>query len=56
LLPWAHIDIGVTDEFLKSEYQRSLDGTETPDCRTGACNACGLEQSQPACQQKRAKI
>ena len=56
LLPWAHIDVGVTSDFLKQEHQRSLDGRETPDCRTEACNACGLEHWQPACQQKLAKI
>jgi radical SAM family uncharacterized protein len=52
LLPWAHIDTGITTDFLKREYQRSLELRETPDCRTGACNACGLETSQPACQKK----
>ena len=52
LLPWAHIDVGVTTAFLKREYQRSLEGKETRDCRTEACNACGLEHWQPACQEK----
>jgi radical SAM family uncharacterized protein len=52
LLPWAHIDVGVTPAFLKREYRRTLEGLETPDCRTGTCSACGLQQSQPDCQQK----
>jgi radical SAM superfamily enzyme YgiQ (UPF0313 family) len=52
LLPWAHIDVGVTTAFLKQEYQHSLDSKETADCRTEACNACGLERWQPVCQQK----
>jgi len=52
LLPWAHIDGGVTTAFLKQEYQRTIEGKETPDCRHNACNACGLERWQPACQQK----
>ncbi len=52
LLPWAHIDTGITNGFLKQEYQRSLDGKETRDCRIEACNACGLENSQPACQHR----
>ncbi|MFC1943649.1 TIGR03960 family B12-binding radical SAM protein [Chloroflexota bacterium] len=52
LLPWAHIDVGVTTAFLKQEYQRAIESMETPDCRTEACNACGLERWQPACQQK----
>jgi len=51
-LPWAHIDTGVTATFLKQEYQRALDGRETPDCRSKSCNVCGLERRQPQCQQK----
>jgi len=51
-LPWAHIDTGVTTDFLKLEYQRALEGKETPDCRHQACNACGLERWQPDCQRK----
>jgi len=52
LLPWAHIDVGVTTAFLKREYQRAIKGIETPDCRYQVCNACGLERWQPDCQQK----
>ena len=52
LLPWAHIDVGVTTAFLKQEYQRALEGKKTPDCRNEACNACGLERWLAACQQK----
>ncbi len=52
-LPWAHIDVGVTTTFLKEEYQRALDGRETPDCRNAACNACGLERWHSDCQQKK---
>ncbi|UCB44038.1 MAG: TIGR03960 family B12-binding radical SAM protein [Dehalococcoidales bacterium] len=55
LLPWGHIDIGVSADFLKREYQRALDGTQTPDCREAPCSACGLEKVLPACQQKRQK-
>ena len=52
LLPWQHIDIGVTTTFLKKEYQNMWQGKETPDCRYGPCNACGLERWQSDCQQK----
>jgi radical SAM family uncharacterized protein len=52
LLPWSHIDAGVSPDFLKREYQRSLKGEETPDCRLQACNACGLERWQKDCQRK----
>ena len=52
LLPWAHIDAGVSAAFLKQEYQRAIKGKETPDCRHEACNACGLQSRHPACQQR----
>ena len=51
-LPWSHIDAGVSVDFLKREYHRSLKGEETADCRQQACNACGLESWQEDCQQK----
>ncbi len=47
VLPWSHIDIGVSTGFLKKEYERALEGIATPDCSTGPCNACGLENTQP---------
>ena len=53
ILPWGHIDVGVTTAFLKREYQRALKGEGTPDCRDEACNACGLEQWLAVCQEKR---
>jgi len=52
ILPWAHIDPGVTLEFLKREYQRALKGAETPDCHYNACNACGLERLSADCKRK----
>jgi radical SAM family uncharacterized protein len=52
LLPWSHIDTGVSTEFLKREYRRSLKGEATPDCREQDCNACGLERWQEDCQRK----
>ena len=51
-LPWAHIDVGLTQAFLKREYQRSLEGKETPDCRYQDCSACGVQRWQPACGRK----
>ena len=56
LLPWAHIDIGVTTAFLKREYERAIKGRETPDCRYNRCNACGLEIWQPDCRQKHQEL
>jgi len=52
ILPWSHIDIGVSDEFLKREYQRALASKQTPDCRDGICAACGLEESGTACRER----
>jgi radical SAM family uncharacterized protein len=46
LLPWSHIDAGVSEEFLKKEYLKAKNGEETPDCRTNPCNACGLEETE----------
>ena len=43
VLPWSHIDAGITDVFLKRELQRALEGKDTPDCRNNACNECGLK-------------
>ena len=51
LLPWAHIDAGVSPEFLKAEYTKALKAEATPDCRDGACNACGLEGWETECRQ-----
>ncbi len=48
-LPWDHIDKGVTTTFLWDEYQRALGEEKLPDCRFGACNACGL-MGQPVCK------
>ncbi len=52
VLPWSHIDTGITDAFLKQEFQRARQGKETADCRHNTCNACGLQQQQPICQQR----
>jgi len=42
VLPWDHIDTGVTKKFLKKEYERAIKGEATPDCRT-KCTGCGLK-------------
>lgn len=41
ILPWDHIDCGVTKDFLIREYNNALAGIVTPDCR-GNCVACGI--------------
>lgn len=42
VLPWDHIDAGVSREYLVREHQRALAGLTTPDCRGGRCPGCGL--------------
>ncbi|MFH1650700.1 MAG: TIGR03960 family B12-binding radical SAM protein, partial [Chloroflexota bacterium] len=52
VLPWSHIDTGVSQAFLKAEYRRALKGQVTQDCRYDACNACGIQRRYPDCAQK----
>ncbi len=42
LLPWEHIDVGVSKDYLWAERERALAGEATPDCRTGRCGDCGV--------------
>ena len=44
--PWDHIDPGVSREFLWRERDRALKGARTTDCRSGACQACGLSPEE----------
>ena len=41
MLPWSHIDTGVNNAFLWGEYQRSVRGEGTADCRE-QCLDCGV--------------
>ncbi len=43
ILPWDHIDCGVTKEFLIRESEKARKGVTTPDCRT-QCSACGANK------------
>jgi len=52
VLPWAHIDVGVSAGFLKREYHKTANGAATDDCRSGRCAACGLERWLPACKER----
>jgi len=42
-LPWAALDCGVSNAFLRREWQRALAAEPTPTCRDGGCQACGIE-------------
>jgi len=41
VLPWDHIDIGVTKSYLIRDYEASLRGETRSDCRE-QCYACGI--------------
>jgi len=43
IMPWDHIDTGVTKAYLWKEYQRALKGETTPDCRLD-CTGCGVRR------------
>jgi radical SAM family uncharacterized protein/radical SAM-linked protein len=42
VLPWDHLDCGVTRDFLLAERERALAEAATKDCRDGSCTACGV--------------
>ena len=44
VLPWSHIDVGVSSSFLWEEYQRSLLGENSADCRE-RCLDCGVREA-----------
>lgn len=39
--PWDFIDIGVTKQFLKKEWERAVNAQVTPNCRM-QCSGCGV--------------
>ena len=41
-LPWDHIDMKVSRDFLAAEMEKALRGEATDDCRDGACQNCGV--------------
>lgn len=40
VLPWEHIDCGVTKKFMLSEAKKAIEECTTPDCLT-KCSGCG---------------
>lgn len=43
MLPWDHIEIGITKQYLKKENERAQEAVLTHDCRT-SCTGCGINQ------------
>ena len=48
IMPWDHIDCGVTKSFLWSEKEKSERAETTRDCRQG-CNGCGMQRWKGVC-------
>jgi len=42
VLPWQHLDCGITREFLLKERELAFSESATKDCRHGDCSACGI--------------
>lgn len=42
ILPWDHLDCGVTKDFLLKERERAYSEAATVDCRHGQCTGCGV--------------
>ena len=40
VLPWDHLDYGVSKRFLMSESEKARESTVTPNCRQH-CSGCG---------------
>jgi radical SAM superfamily enzyme YgiQ (UPF0313 family) len=48
LFPWDFIDHGLKKDYLWEEYQRALQGKETPPCRPAVCSRCGICRGEGA--------
>ncbi len=42
ILPWSHLNAGLSTEFLKAEDERANQALPTADCRECSCSACGV--------------
>ena len=54
VLPWDHIDSGITKQFLWHEKEKSERAETTKDCRKG-CNGCGLQRWKGVCSYANAR-
>ncbi|MBN2307576.1 MAG: TIGR03960 family B12-binding radical SAM protein [Candidatus Hydrogenedentes bacterium] len=46
-LPWDHIDILISKQWLREEWHRAMRGEAIGDCRHGTCNGCGVSGRAP---------
>ena len=42
ILPWSHLNSGVSEDFLKREHEKAKNSVLTADCRDHACSDCGV--------------
>ena len=54
-LPWDHIDVGVSKDFLAKEYKLAFSGQVTPDCTLENCSVCGICNAYAVTPLKRGK-
>lgn len=43
VLPWSHLDYGVTEAFLRKEWEKAQQAATTPNCRE-QCSGCGANK------------
>jgi len=42
--PWSHIDVGVSEAYLRGEWLKTAKGEATADCQKEPCNVCGVQR------------
>ncbi|MBF0378432.1 MAG: TIGR03960 family B12-binding radical SAM protein [Desulfamplus sp.] len=42
VLPWSHIDCGISDKFIRDEFDKAMASELTQDCREHGCIGCGI--------------
>ncbi|MGQ9573155.1 MAG: TIGR03960 family B12-binding radical SAM protein [Dehalococcoidia bacterium] len=42
--PWSHIDVGVSEAYLRQEWLKTAKGAVTADCHKEPCNVCGVQR------------
>ena len=56
ILPWDHLDYGVTKAFLRKECEKAYESTTTPHCRL-QCSGCGAAKyGEGVCFEKRQNL
>ncbi len=42
VFPWDRLDLGISKQYLRREYENALSGLAVPQCAVGACEICGV--------------